>query len=124
MITFRRAPPILGAGHSYTDAEIRWFWPARRIAQLGNPKTQQFACVIDEDEQRALCLMFNAGAAAVDFALTPVLSGARWHVAVDTSWEAPRDLFAAGEDPLWEEPRTYHLRPRASAILLVRGQTG
>lgn len=68
-----------------------------------------------------LDVVFNAGADAVDFGLPPVLPGARWHLAVDTSREAPQDLFAAGEEPLWEDPQTYHLSPRSSAILLARG---
>ena len=68
----------------------------------------------------ALYLMFNAGADAVDFGLPPLSPGARWHLAVDTSREAPRDLFAAGEEPLWKDPKTYHLSPQSSAILLVR----
>ena len=64
--------------------------------------------------------MFNAGADAVDFSLPPIPSGARWHLAVDTSRQAPHDLFAAGEETLLEDPRTYHLNPRSSAILLAR----
>jgi hypothetical protein len=79
------------------------------------PKEKQFACLIHEDEQRTLCLMFNAGPDAVDFSLPPVLPVARWHLAVDTSREAPKDLFAAGEEPLWEDPHTYHVSPRSSA---------
>jgi glycogen operon protein len=65
--------------------------------------------------------MFNAGADAVDFGLPPSLPGTRWHLAVDTSREVPQDLFAAGEEPLWENPQTYRLNPRSSAILLSRG---
>ncbi len=64
--------------------------------------------------------MFKAGADVVEFLLPPVPSGARWHEAVDTSREAPRDLFAAGEEPLYEGPQTYHLSPRSSAILLAQ----
>jgi glycogen operon protein len=65
--------------------------------------------------------MFNAGTDAVDFALPPALPGARWHLAIDTSREAPQDLFTAGKEPLWDNPRTYHLSPRSSAVLLARG---
>jgi hypothetical protein len=55
-----------------------------------------------------------------DFGLSPIPSGARWHLAVDTSREAPQDFLAAGEEPLWEDPQTYHLSPRSSAILPAR----
>ena len=120
MIAFRRAHPILSKEQFYTDAEIHWFGPQGGLPNWADPKEKQFACLIHEDEQRALCLMFNAGADAVDFGLPPVLPGARWHLAVDTSREAPQDLFAAGEEPLGEDPQTYHLSPRSSAILLAR----
>ena len=121
MIAFRRAHPILSKEQFYTDAEIHWFGPQGGLPNWADPKEKQFACLIHEDEQCALCLMFNAGADAVDFGLPPVLPGARWHLAVDTSREAPQDLFAAGEEPLWEDPQTYHLSPRSIAILLARG---
>jgi isoamylase len=44
MIAFRRAHPILSKEQFYTDAEIHWFGPQGRIAQLGRP------------ERKAVCL--------------------------------------------------------------------
>jgi glycogen operon protein len=120
MIAFRSAHPILSKEQFYTDAEIHWFGPQGGAPNWVDPKEKQFACLIHEDEQRALYLMFNAGADAVDFGLPPALPGARWHLAVDTSREAPQDLFAAGEEPLLEDTRTYRLSPRSSVILLAR----
>jgi len=119
MIAFRRAHPILSKEQFYTDDEIQWFGPQGGLPRWDDPKEKQLACLIHEDEQRALCLMFNAGADAVDFGLPPVLSGARWHLAVDTSREAPEDLFVAGVEPLWKDAQTYHLSARSSAILLA-----
>jgi len=120
MITFRRSHPILSKEQFYTDAEIHWFGAKGGLPNWADPREKQFACFIHEDEQRALFLMFNASADAVDFGLPPVPPGARWHLAVDTSREAPHDLFAAGEEPLWKDPHTYHLCPRSCAILLAR----
>jgi glycogen operon protein len=120
MIAFRRAHPILSQGQFYTDAEIHWFGSQGGLPNWTNPKEKQFACLIHEDEQSALYLMFNAGADAVDFGLPSLPAEARWHLAVDTAREAPQDLFAAGEEPLWEDWQTYHLAPRSSAILLAR----
>ncbi|MHB1592510.1 MAG: glycogen debranching protein GlgX [Sulfuricella sp.] len=120
MIAFRRAHPVLSMEQFYADAEIHWFGPQGGLPNWADPKQKQLACLIHENEQRALCLMFNAGTDAVDFGLPPAPPGARWHVAVDTSREAPQDLFAAGEEPLWEDSRTYHLGSRSSAILLAR----
>jgi glycogen operon protein len=118
MIAFRSAHPILSKEQFYTDAEIKWFGPHGGLPSWADPNENRFACLIHEDEQSALCLMFNAGADAVDFVLPPALPGAQWYLAVDTSREAPQDLFAAGEEPLWEDTQTYRLSPRSSAILL------
>lgn len=122
MIDFRRAHPILSKEQFYTDANIHWFGPQGGMPNWADPKEKQFGCLIHEDEQRALFLIFNASADAVDFGLPPVLPGTRWHLAVDTSREAPQDLFAVGKEPLWEDPQTYYLSPRSSAILLARKQ--
>jgi len=120
MIAFRRAHPILSKEQFYMDAEVHWFGPQGGLPDWADPKQKQFACLIHENEQRALCLMFNAGADAVDFGLPPTPPGTRWHLAVDTSREAPQDLFAAGEEALLEDTQIYHLSPRSSAILLAR----
>jgi glycogen operon protein len=120
MIALRRAHPVLGKEQFYTDTDIHWFGPQGGLPNWADPKAKQFACLIYEDERRALCLMFNAGADAVDFGLPLIPPGARWHLAVDTSREAPEDLFAAGEEPLLEGSHTYRLSPRSSAMLLAR----
>jgi isoamylase len=123
MIAFRRAHPILSTEQFYTDAEIQWLGSQGGLPDWADPKEKQFACLIREDEQSALFLMFNAGIDAVDFRLPVAPPGAQWHLAVDTSCGAPQDLFAAGEEPLWEDPQTYRLSPRSSAILLARGRS-
>ncbi|MBS1212306.1 MAG: glgX, partial [Proteobacteria bacterium] len=96
MIAFRRAHPSLSKEQFYTDTEIHWFGPQGGLPSWADPKAKQMACLIHEDERSALCLMFNAGAEPVDFGLPPVLPGTRWHLAVDTTCDAPQDLFAEG----------------------------
>ncbi len=120
MIAFRRAHTVLGMEQFYSDADIRWFSPQGGLPDWADPKVKQFGCLIHEDEQQALFLLFNAGDDAIDFSLPPVSPEARWHLAVDTAHVAPKDMFAAGEEPLWEE-HTYLLSPRSSAVFLVRG---
>jgi glycogen operon protein len=121
MIAFRGAHPMLSQGQFYTDAEIHWFGPQGGLPNWTDPKEKQFACLIHEDEQHALYLMFNVGAVAVEFGLPPELPGTRWHLAVDTSREAPQDLFSPGEEPCWENSQIYRLSSQSSAILLARG---
>ena len=120
MISFRRSHPTLRREQFYTEDEIQWYSPKGGSPDWADPEGKALACLIHEDARSALCLMFNAGRDAIDFELPPVLSGMRWHLAVDTSRDAPNDLYAAGEEPLVEDPRTYHLSARSSAILLAR----
>ncbi|HVB98404.1 MAG TPA: glycogen debranching protein GlgX, partial [Candidatus Dormibacteraeota bacterium] len=120
MIAFRRVHPVLSNERFYTDAEIDWFGPHGGLPNWADPKGKALACLIQENGQEGLYLMFNAGADAVDFALPPAPPGARWHRAIDTAREAPQDLFAAGEEPLWEVPQTYPVGPRSSVVLLAR----
>jgi isoamylase len=121
MIAFRCAHPILSKEQFYTGAEIHWSGPQGGLPDWTEQKAKQFACLIHEDAQHALLLMFNASDDAVDFDLPPLLPGQRWYLAVDTAGKAPQDLFAAGEEMLLENTKTYHLSHRSSAILLARG---
>ena len=50
----------------------------------------------------------------------PLPHGARWHLAVDTSHDAPHDVFGAGEEPLLDQSQAYPLSARASVILVAR----
>ena len=120
MIAFRRAHPILSKEQFYTDTEIHWFGPHGGSPNWSDPNAKQFACLIHEDERNSLYLMFNAWAEAADFGLPLVLPGLAGIWPSTPLAKRQQDLFAAGEEPLWEDPRTYHLSPRSSAILLAR----
>ncbi len=122
MIAFRRAHPILSKEQFYTDAEIHWFGPQGGLPNWADPKCKQFACLIHENEQDRLYLMFNAGTEETDFGLPPLPPGYSWHLAVDTSRSAPQDLSVAGEETLLDNSTTYHVKARSSAILLARKQ--
>ena len=120
MIAFRRAHPILSKEQFYSDSNIHWFGPQGGLPNWADPKEKQIACLIHEEEQCALFLMFNAGINAVNFCLSSMLPEVQWHLAVDTSLEAPQDMVDAGEEPLLENLHTYHLSPKSSAILIAR----
>jgi glycogen operon protein len=120
MIAFRLAHPVLSREQFYSDAEIQWFAAQGGLPDWADPEVKQFACFINEGEQTALYLMFNAGIDPVDFALPLMPPETRWHLAADTARVAPHDLFSAGEEPLWEDRQVYRLGSRSSAILLAR----
>ena len=124
MLAFRRAHPILSKGQFYADAEIRWSSPRGGLPNWVDPKLKQLACLIREDENQALWLMFNAGSESVDFSLPALPPADRWYRAADTGRHVPQDLFPAGEEPLWEDRQAYRVSPRASAVLLVRRAPG
>jgi isoamylase len=121
MVAFRNAHPLLRKEQFYTGAEVQSFGPQGGLPNWTDPKEKRFACLIHQDEQRALCLKFNADTEAVEFRVPIVLPGARWYLAVDTTRGAPQDLFAESKEPLWEDPNTFCLGPRSSVILLTRG---
>jgi glycogen operon protein len=120
MIAFRSAHPVLSKLKFYKDGEIQWLGSQGGAPHWTDPREKKFACLIGEEKGNALCLMFNAGASAVDFVLPALSPNAHWHVAVDTSGQARSDLFMPGEEPLWKDPKAYGLGPQSSAILLVR----
>jgi glycogen operon protein len=121
MIAFRRRHPVLSTERFYTDSEIEWFGPGGGSPpNWFDPGEKQFACLIHEGGQSALCLMFNAGGDAVDFHLPSLPPASQWVLAADTSRDAPCDLFDPGEEPLCEDREAYRLNPKSSAILLAR----
>jgi pullulanase/glycogen debranching enzyme len=87
-----------------------------------DPKCKRLACLIHENGQDGLSLMFNVGTEETDFGLPPLPLGYRWPLAVDTSRLAPQDLSAAGEETLLDNSTTYHVEVRSSVILLARKQ--
>jgi glycogen operon protein len=121
MMAFRRAHPVLSKEQFYADEDIRWFGPRGGPPNWAGPQERQLACLIPEDAQHTLYLLFNAGKKGVDFQLPTQHPLARWHIAVDTAQPTPQDLFAAGKEPLLEDSRVYRLGAQASAILLLRG---
>ena len=120
IISFRRAHPVLSKEQFYKDTEIHWFGPQGGLPTWADPKRKNFGCLMHEDGQRALCLLCNACAEAVDFRLPPISSEVQWHLAIDTYSATPHDLFAPGTEPLLQFPQSYLLRARSSAILLAR----
>jgi pullulanase/glycogen debranching enzyme len=115
------AYPVLSKDQFYADEDILWFGPRGGLPNWVDPQERQLACLIRENEQHSLFLMFNAGKDGVDFHLPPQHSLARWYLAVDTAQATPQDLSAADEEPLLEGSRVYRLGAHSSAILLLRG---
>jgi glycogen operon protein len=122
MIAFRLAHPVLSKEQFYTDTGIHWFGPQGGLPNWADPKEKRFACLIHENGQDGLYLMFNADTKGTDFCLPPQPPGYRWRLAVDTSRPAPQDLSAEGEETLLENSTTYHVEARSSVILLARKQ--
>src|SRR5664280_1907223 len=122
MIAFRRAHAILTTEEFFTGAEIQWFGSQGGLPNWADPRCKTVACLIHENGQDRLYLMFNAATKETGFGLPTLPQGLRWHLAVDTSRLAPQDLFAAGEEALVDDSKTYNVEARSSAILVARKQ--
>jgi glycogen operon protein len=119
MIAFRHAHPVLSKEEFYADSEICWCGPHGETANWADSEEKHFACLINEDDKCAICLLFNAGSDAVNFVLPASPLGNQWRLAVDTFGDTPHDFFAVGEESLLECPHTYRMSPRSSVILLA-----
>jgi hypothetical protein len=65
--------------------------------------------------------MFNADTAVSDFSIPAAAGHKIWRLAVDTSRQAPEDLYEAGKEPSLKDQVAFRVAPRSSAILLARG---
>ena len=93
------------------------------LPNWADPKEKQFACLIHEDEQDALYLMFNAGADAVRFSFACRCrrgSAGIWRL---TPLARRRKICLPQEKKrFWIIQQTYRVEARSSAILLARKQ--
>jgi isoamylase len=121
MITFRRAHPVLRKPAFYTAADIQWFGPQGTAPAWADPGRKSFACLILGESEPDLFLMFNADKAPSDFSIPAAPGNKIWRLAIDTSRQAPEDLYEPGEEPSMQDQVDFRVEPRSSAILLARG---
>lgn len=121
MIAFRRTHPVLRKPAFYTDADMQWFGPQGTTPAWADPGQKSFACLILGRSEADLFLMFNADAAPRDFSIPAAPGNKIWRLAVDTSRQAPEDLYEPGEEPSMQDQVSFRVEPRSSAILLARG---
>ncbi len=93
LIALRKAHPALSADRFYTSEEIQWIGPDGGPVNWDGPDNQ-VGCVIRENRDGVLCLLFNAAREACRFVI-PFRTGG-WRVAVDTAASLPeaRDIIA------------------------------
>ena len=120
MIALRQAHPVLSKEQFYTSSEIEWQSFECGLPDWTNPEVKQLCCLVNEDGQDRLLIMFNASTQHADYKLPSTPQGYGWHLLVDTSCHSPKDLFLAGSEQPCTDPRTYQLSPQSSAILLSR----
>jgi hypothetical protein len=64
--------------------------------------------------------MFNADTAPSDFSIPAAPENRIWRLAIDTSHQAPEDLYEPGKEPSMQHQVSFRVEPRSSAILLAR----
>lgn len=119
MIALRKRHELLRKERFYTAADIHWF-NARGEPPQWNGPGRTLGCVVNAQDRAepALCLLFNAEPAAVEFVLQPPPAGHTWRVIVDTAQAPPRDIHVPGDEPVLDEQGRYRLENRSLAILL------
>ena len=120
MIALRLAHPVLSKEQFYTSSEIQWHSFEGGLPDWANPEVKQLSCLVNEDGQDKLLLMFNASTQHADCNLPSTPQDHGWHLVVDTSCVSPNDLFLPGAEQPCKDPHIYQLSPRSSAILLSR----
>ena len=108
--------------HADVRPGFQWFGSQGGAPGWADPRCKTLACLIPEDGQRSVCLMFNAGGSAVDFSLPPVPAATHWHLAVDTAREAPRDRPGENDEPPLEGTRSYCLHPDPAPYSWLEGR--
>jgi glycogen operon protein len=122
MIAFRKAHPVLRKPAFYTDDEIRWFNSEGESPDWEDDEVKHLGCVIAGGEEGDLVLIFNADIKGVVWTLPEPPGGGGWCIAADTSAAAPDDLVDPGEERALEDPTTFEMGPRSSAILINQGR--
>ena len=119
MIAFRHAHPVLRQEQFYTQTDIRWLNEFGGLPDWSDPQGKRLACLIQEDDDVALLLMFNAHAHPIDFRLPALPQGSHWGLAIDTSRATQPDAPAAWGPPGPDKPGVYRLEAHSSAIFLA-----
>jgi len=123
MITFRKAHPILTKEQFYTDADIHWFSPTGELPNWHNSNEKQFACMIYENEQNYLYLIFNADETPVHFYLPSVPQNCHWYPVIDTSNTLSDIRPVSDKESHLKNQQSYLVNSRSSVILLTQTST-
>ena len=107
IIAFRKAHPVLSKEEFYAETDIEWVGPAGGLPGWADAAEKRLGCLIKEDGDPALLMMFNAGTENTDFMFPTSFPRSNWRLAFDTAQEPSKHA----------DPATHHvLRSRASAI--------
>ncbi len=120
VLALRRAHPVLSRETFYTDEEIQWLNPGGNSPGWFDSRERCLACLIRGLGGPDLYLMFNADAERTAFVLPSQTQRGRWHLAVDTAQESPRDCFAPGEEVAVASSSSYLVESRSSVVLVAR----
>lgn len=122
MISLRVAHPALSKESFYTDSEIQWLSSAGGSPNWSEPTEKALACVIQENENSKLLVIFNAHVNIARFQLPLLPKALTWRLAVDTA-RPPRLGFLLGADDLpLDNSKPYSVEARSSVIFLTRNQ--
>lgn len=116
LIAFRATHPVLSKEEFYSDAEIQWLGPTGEVPRWTDPKEKQLGCLIAEDGEAVLLMMFNGGTQDTEFMFPSPLPQSNWQMVFDTARVASKDEAPDDNDKPSNRLNSYVLRARSSAI--------
>jgi len=118
MISFRKRHPILRKDEFYKPNEITWF-DSRGQYPDWSSDIRHLGCVIHgfPEEGGELCLLFNAETEPIEFKLLSPKNG-NWLLAIDTSANAPADIFAPHDPLVIVDSKQINMIPRSLVVLV------
>jgi glycogen operon protein len=116
LFAFRATHPVLSKEEFYSDAEIQWLGPMGEVPRWTDPKEKLLGCLITEDEDAVLLMMFNAGTQDTEFMFPSPFPQSNWLMVFDTARMASKNEAPGDNDKPSNLLKPYVLRARSSAI--------
>jgi isoamylase len=116
LIAFRTAHPVLSKEEFYSDAEIEWLGPTGEVPQWMDTSEKRLGCLIKEEGEAILLMMFNAGTQDTEFMIPPPLPPFQWQMAFDTARTTSKEENPEDNDKRSGISKTYVLHARSNTI--------
>jgi glycogen operon protein len=118
-LSLRKRHAVLRHTAFYTERDTIWFSCEGTAPVWHRPEARQLGWLLLENDEPALCLLFNAGEQTSTFSLPAPPGHMRWHVAADTYQASPRDIAIEEGEATPVLGSTFAVGPRSSVVMVA-----